>query len=92
MYGGSWCYQTLHSKSPYRTLVHLMLERMDWSVTSRQLGLLVRLYQLMMQLLQGDLRPDRAEGTKEPEHQGTDEADQPADNEDGLTLGWYWSY
>ncbi len=60
------CYQTLHSKTPFRTLLHVLAPRMDFSVTSGQVPLLYRLHFLLRDLISGDLGPPRGETVGRP--------------------------
>ena len=87
----SWCYQTLHSKLPFRTLFHLMIQKMDFSVTNRQLVLLYRLYGLFMQLLNGEIQRDAGQGdnTEQAEQEG-EQQQTHEEGEDAISLGtWY---
>ena len=78
----AWCYQTLHAKTPFRTLFHVLAPKMDFSITSGQVPLLYRLHFLLRDLINGDLGPPReAAGHRKEEegHVGT------AEGEDGNT-------
>lgn len=64
-----------------------MMQKMDFSVTSRQMALLHRLLTLFMDFIRGDMRHESGEGfeTSNPSQSSPDHATE--ESEDSLTLG-----
>ena len=51
----SWCYASLNSKLPFRTVINLLADKMDFSMTGVQVPMVVRLFKLFLAFYYGDI-------------------------------------
>ena len=51
----SWCYAALNSKLPFRTVINLLADKMDFSMTGVQVPMVVRLFKLFLAFYYGDI-------------------------------------
>ena len=64
-----------------------MMQKMDFSVTSRQMTLLHRLLSLFLDFIRGDIKHEPGEGLEVSSPSQSSPAHGAEDTEDGLTLG-----
>ena len=87
----AWHYQHLTSKTPHRTVISLLAEKMEWSVTGVQLPMVVRLASLFFAFYFGELgassQIERKGSGKEKEKEKENEEEEQEEEEMGAGLG-----
>ena len=91
----SWCYTALTSKTPLKTVINLLADKMDFSMTGLQVPMVVRLSKLFLAFYYGDMIP-RHEIVERKKSKPSDECiidmgadDDETDEQDQESLGSY---
>ena len=88
-----WCYQSLTAKVPFRTVINVLADRMDFSMTGVQVPMVVRLSRLFLAFYYGELGTKDVQErrkSKNPEDKRTEVNDSLLDEEEGSLGGLLW--
>ena len=64
----SWCYASLSSKLPFRTVINLLADKMDFSMTGVQVPMVVRLFKLFLAFYYGDILSKQEQARRKSKH------------------------
>ena len=64
----SWCYASLSSKLPFRTVINLLADKMDFSMTGVQVPMVVRLFKLFLAFYYGDILTKQEQARRKSKH------------------------
>ena len=89
----SWCYASLSSKLPFRTVINLLADKMDFSMTGVQVPMVVRLFKLFLAFYYGDILTKQEQVRRKSKHvlvDGEELEPSPAEDPDASLGSLLW--
>ena len=84
-----WCYQSLTAKVPFRTVINMLADRMEFSMTGVQVPMVVRLSKLFLAFYYGELGTKEVQERRKSKNQEDESTviTDPLTNEEEASLG-----
>ena len=87
----SWVYHAINAKAPFKSVINLLADKMDFSMTGLQVPMVVRLFKLFLAFYYGDMvtkhELERRKSKGAEVEEGQSEAVQDHETEDPASLG-----